>query len=159
MANTRRMNRLEELGRVDSEKAFTKKGKKNLKEEKSRIVGELKKGGPANAKARKVAKSRKSSGRINIDDIKRAKKSSKTASGSFLTPTPKLPIPPKRKKVEEYIDKFRKSGMGRDKKKKGINRYDEYLRRKDPYKSKPKKPKVLNARGGGIAKRGMGKAK
>ena len=69
MANTRRMNRLEELGRVDSEKAFTKKGKKNLKEEKSRIVGELKKGGRA------------------------------------------------------------------------------------------KKPKVLNARGGGIAKRGMGKAK
>ena len=42
MANTRRMNRLEELGRVDSEKAFTKKGKKNLKEEKSRIVGECK---------------------------------------------------------------------------------------------------------------------
>ena len=26
--NTKRMNRLEELGRVDSEKAFTKKGKK-----------------------------------------------------------------------------------------------------------------------------------
>ena len=30
MANTRRMNRLEELGRVDSEKAFTKKGKKGF---------------------------------------------------------------------------------------------------------------------------------
>ena len=28
MANTRRMNRLEELGRVDAEKAYTKKGKK-----------------------------------------------------------------------------------------------------------------------------------
>ena len=27
MANTRRMNRLEELGRVDAEKAYTKKGK------------------------------------------------------------------------------------------------------------------------------------
>ena len=37
------MNRLEELGRVDSEKAFTKKGKKNLKAEKKRIVKELKK--------------------------------------------------------------------------------------------------------------------
>jgi hypothetical protein len=41
MANTRRMNRLEELGRVDSEKAYTKGGKKNLKAEKKRIVGEL----------------------------------------------------------------------------------------------------------------------
>ena len=42
--NTKRMNRLEELGRVDSEKAFTKKGKKNLKAEKKRIVKEIKKG-------------------------------------------------------------------------------------------------------------------
>ena len=45
MPNTRRMNRLEELGRVDSEKADTKKGKKNLKAEKKRIVRELRKGG------------------------------------------------------------------------------------------------------------------
>ena len=35
--NTSRMNRLEELGRVDSEKSNTKKGKKNLKDEKKRI--------------------------------------------------------------------------------------------------------------------------
>ena len=41
--NTKRMNKLEELGRVDSEKAFTKKGKKNLKAEKKRIVKELNK--------------------------------------------------------------------------------------------------------------------
>ena len=41
--NTRRMNRLEELGRVDAEKAFTKKGARNLKDEKKRIVSELKK--------------------------------------------------------------------------------------------------------------------
>jgi len=40
--NTRRMNRLEELGRVDSEKAYTKKGKRNLKDEKKRVVDELK---------------------------------------------------------------------------------------------------------------------
>ena len=40
--NTSRMNRLEELGRVDSEKAYTKKGKRNLKDEKKRVVGELK---------------------------------------------------------------------------------------------------------------------
>ena len=41
--NTRRMNRLEELGRVDSEKGYTKLGKARLKAEKKRIVRELKK--------------------------------------------------------------------------------------------------------------------
>ena len=47
MANTRRMNRLEELGRGDAEKAYTKKGKRNLRDEKKRIVKELKGGGIA----------------------------------------------------------------------------------------------------------------
>ena len=42
MSNTRKMNELEELGRVDSEKAYTKKGKKNLKAEKKRVVREIK---------------------------------------------------------------------------------------------------------------------
>ena len=42
-ANTRRMNRLEELGRVDAEKAKTRKGARNLRSEKRRIVRELKK--------------------------------------------------------------------------------------------------------------------
>ena len=36
------MNRLEELGRVDAERARTKKGKRNLRDEKKRIVRELK---------------------------------------------------------------------------------------------------------------------
>ena len=49
MANTRRENRLEELGRVDAEKAFTRKGKRNLRDEKSRIRGDLKAGGKVNA--------------------------------------------------------------------------------------------------------------
>ena len=39
--NTSRMNRLEELGRVNAEKGFTKKGKRNLKDEKKRIIREL----------------------------------------------------------------------------------------------------------------------
>ena len=34
--NSSRMNKLEELGRVDSEKAFTKKGKRNLKRRKEK---------------------------------------------------------------------------------------------------------------------------
>ncbi len=42
MANTSRMNRLEELGRVNAEKASTPKGKANLAAEKKRIVGEMK---------------------------------------------------------------------------------------------------------------------
>ena len=42
MANTSRMNKLEELGRVNAEKATTAKGKKNLMAEKKRVVGELK---------------------------------------------------------------------------------------------------------------------
>ena len=39
--NTRRENRLEELGRVDAEKAYTSRGKRNLREEKDRIRKEL----------------------------------------------------------------------------------------------------------------------
>ena len=45
--NTRRENRLEELGRVDAEKAYTSKGKRNLKAEKKRIVREVSSRGAA----------------------------------------------------------------------------------------------------------------
>ena len=38
--NSSRMNRLEELGRVDAERASTRKGKKNLKAEKKRELSE-----------------------------------------------------------------------------------------------------------------------
>ena len=41
--NSKQMNRLEELGRVDAEKGKSRKGKKNLKAEKKRIIRELKK--------------------------------------------------------------------------------------------------------------------
>ena len=47
--NTRRENRLEELGRVDAERAFTGRGRRNLRDEKSRIRGELKEGGRVKA--------------------------------------------------------------------------------------------------------------
>jgi Skp family chaperone for outer membrane proteins len=50
------MNRLEELGRVDAEKAFTKKGARNLREEKKRIVGELKKADGGKVKKKKSRK-------------------------------------------------------------------------------------------------------
>lgn len=45
--NSKRMNDLEELGRVDSEKAYSSKGKKNLKAEKTRIVKSLNSRGAA----------------------------------------------------------------------------------------------------------------
>ena len=41
--NTRRLNRLEELGRVDAERGRTRKCKRNLRDEKKRIVRELRK--------------------------------------------------------------------------------------------------------------------
>jgi hypothetical protein len=43
--NTQRENRLEELGRVDAEKAWTRHGKRDLRLEKHRIRSELKHGG------------------------------------------------------------------------------------------------------------------
>jgi len=53
--NSRRINRLEELGRVDAEKADTRKGARNLRDEKSRIVRELKAdGGKVKPKRRKA---------------------------------------------------------------------------------------------------------
>ena len=54
--NTRRMNRLEELGRVDAEKAFTKKGARNLRDEKKRIVRELKADGGKVKKKKPIRK-------------------------------------------------------------------------------------------------------
>jgi hypothetical protein len=41
--NTHRMNELEQLGRIDSYKGKSKKGKENLKAEKKRVIREIKK--------------------------------------------------------------------------------------------------------------------
>ena len=41
--NTSTTNKLEELGRVDAEKAYTSKGKRNLRDEKKRITSGLNK--------------------------------------------------------------------------------------------------------------------
>ena len=54
--NTRRENRLEELGRVDAERARTPEGKRNLRDEKYRIRHELKKGGKVDWKKGKFGK-------------------------------------------------------------------------------------------------------
>lgn len=39
--NTRTMNRLEELGRVDAERAYTYEGRYNLRAEKKRVIKEI----------------------------------------------------------------------------------------------------------------------
>ena len=64
MANTSRMNRLEELGRVNAEKASTAKGKRNLTAEKKRVVKELKmaKGGMTLSKHASMPASKAHSG-------------------------------------------------------------------------------------------------
>jgi len=41
------MNRLEELGRVDAERAHTRRGARNLRDEKRRIISGLRGGGIA----------------------------------------------------------------------------------------------------------------
>ena len=57
--NTSRMNELEELGRVDSEKGYSAKGKRNLKDEKARVVKEIK-----NKKAGGKVKGYKAGGKV-----------------------------------------------------------------------------------------------
>jgi len=52
--NTRRENRIEELGRVDAERADTAKGKRNLRQEKYRIRKELAVGGSVPKAAKKL---------------------------------------------------------------------------------------------------------
>lgn len=57
--NTSRENRLEELGRVDAERAYTKTGKKNLAAEKRRVVKELERPMRAAVKGRPMNKTAK----------------------------------------------------------------------------------------------------
>jgi len=58
-SNTSRENRLEELGRVDAERAYTAKGKRNLAAEKARVVKELEKPMRAAVKGRPTNKAAK----------------------------------------------------------------------------------------------------
>ena len=150
MANTRRMNRLEELGRVDAEKAYTKKGKKNLKAEKSRIVGELKRKKGGSAKFPDLS----GDGKVTKKDILMGRGVVKKKDGGSvkkkLLDALKKRTPSKRLNVDDLKRLLKQK---RRKPKKDINRYDEYMR------SKKNPPKTMKARGGGIAKRGMGRAK
>ena len=64
MANTSRENRLEELGRVDAERAHTRRGRRNLRDEKRRIVSGLRGGGIAKRGKRIALKDGGSAGAV-----------------------------------------------------------------------------------------------
>ena len=141
--NTRRMNRLEELGRVDAEKADTRKGKRNLREEKSRIVRELKaKGGKAGGKRKPSQKQQ--------DKLGGMRKSSE-----------------KRPSSKKFYREFAEGGRAR-RRKMGPDARDKAKGKKGGRKSFPDltgdgkvtRADVLKGRGvfksGGIAKRGRG---
>ena len=102
--NSRRMNRLEELGRVNAEKAKTKMGARNLRDEKSRIIRELKADGG-------------STGSKYITKKKTpyiTKKSDSSSSGSSWIK--------KKIKKPQYITKKEKTGPYITKKKKYITK-------------------------------------
>jgi len=150
------MNRLEELGRVDAEKAYTRKGKKNLKAEKHRIVGELKrkKGGstkrsmgPADGKRMLTRRKKLSGAMAELTRLLGTARKRKPLTGRSAAAKKAAG---RSKKVATRIGKF-KQGKGNPAGK------DMSMRGKLFGVMKKYKPKGL--RGGGIAKRGMGKAK
>lgn len=93
MANTARMNRLEELGRVNAERASTAKGKKDLMEEKKRVVSELKfaKGGMTESKGmmkKEVAfMKEKGAPKSMIKHEEKEMKTAKYAKGGMVAPS------------------------------------------------------------------------
>lgn len=168
MANTRRMNRLEELGRVDAEKAYTRKGKKNLKAEKHRIVGELKrkKGGstkrsmgPAGASTvsadgKRMAQQKKARDAMaQLTRLLGAVKKRKTPKPLTGRSAAAKKAAGRSKKGATLIGKFKQgkgNPAGKDMSLKG--KLMKSVAKMKNYKAKP-------LRGGGVAKRGMGKAK
>ena len=125
--NSRRMNRLEELGRVDAEKADTKKGARNLRDEKSRIVRELKaKGGKVKKdklteKGKRVIKSRMTGGDstgILFPDVYSGKKRESKKNGGSLKPVKPSQkglkkLPTKVRNKMGYMKKGGRVGMGK----------------------------------------------
>ena len=101
--NTRRMNRLEELGRVDAEKAFTKKGARNLRDEKKRIVGELKRKAKATGGKVKMPKDPNKERPKALRDLKPVKPSQKGLKK----------LPTKVRNKMGYMKKGGRVGMGK----------------------------------------------
>ena len=141
--NTRRMNRLEELGRVDAERADTRTGKRNLREEKSRIVRELK------AKGGKVKRS-KDSKDLARGSEKRKRKAGSGTLGPKTEGKLKVKVVNSNKELSDLFTKPSYKKGGKVKKSFPDLTGDGKVTRAD----------VLKGRGvfksGGIAKRGRG---
>ena len=107
------MNRLEELGRVDAEKAKTRMGKRNLKDEKKRIVRELKAdGGRAKGLIPEAQEKAKSM------TVKSSKRRVKKMGGGSLKAVPAdnkgvKKLPTKVRNKMGYMKKGGKVGMGK----------------------------------------------
>jgi hypothetical protein len=99
--NTRRENRLEELGRVDAEKAYSKKGKRNLRDEKSRIRKELATGGPAATRPKRPSIDRKDI-KIYLTDPEKRRKAGPAG--------PARPVPKYLRDKLKELHKRRKAG-------------------------------------------------
>ena len=69
MKNTSRMNKLEEMGRLNAEKAKTPMGKKNLAAEKKRVIGELNKGMGMKSGGKAYAKGGLAAGHKSADGV------------------------------------------------------------------------------------------
>ena len=130
MSNTRRENRLEELGRVDAEKADTKTGKRNLREEKDRIRSELKSGGraatrpmPPKQKRQPRGQSARKGGRKkfrthgggpdagNIGKLKDALSKARKGLGKRVPKTPDLSK--LKERMPKYMKPLRKGGSAK----------------------------------------------
>jgi len=133
--NTRRENRLEELGRVDAERAHTSKGKRNLREEKDRIRSELATGGRAAT-------------RPMTPDQKRKPSRSKTRGGGPDSGTIG--------KIKDMISKYKdvRKGLG---KKAGPSPEDlKRIKDKMPKKYPPKREMQPLRKGGSAVSKGGG---
>ena len=158
--NSRRMNRLEELGRVDAEKAKTKTGKRNLKQEKSRIVRELKKEG-GEVKPKKTPRDQKQQRRMGdrskLKGIKviEVRKKDGGKIGGLKKPTPdqkglkKLPT-----KVRNKMGYMRKGG--RVKSKEDAEKLLQIKKAPKPQGKRRSYQEVRRDRGMGKALRGGG---
>ena len=161
--NSSRMNRLEELGRVDSEKAYTKKGKRNLSAEKNRIVEEVsgyKKGGVATeSKKNQFKKNKEGQKETNKKSMKVGKQIlniAVPAVGAAELGKKVLKSLPK-KKLSSNISRVRKAEGGSLKAvpadKKGLKKLPTQVRNKMGYM---KTGGRVGLKSGGAAKRGRG---
>ena len=125
------MNRLEELGRVDAEKAYTKKGKINLKDEKKRIVKGLKSGG----RTKKVQ-------RFQMTEAQ--KQASKTTGEKFMKYLKKSPL-----NIKGAIEGY--AGLVLDRKKR-LGKMGGGMMKRPMYN----KGGRVGLKSGGLAKRGKG---